>query len=351
METTVNFVSDGIGLTPAEFAQVLQESVADQSPEIDSYALGGAVAEVEATFARLLGKERALFLPTGTMANHLALRTLAGDRRRVIVPADSHIYRDIGDSATTLSGLNLIALAPGRPGFTVDEVRQAIASWADERVATGLGAIAIESMVRRHHDVMLDGEQIRQVTDFARAEGIGTHLDGARLFKEAVHRGVTPAELAAGFDTVFVSLSKCFNCASGAVLAGPARLIDGLFHERRMFGGSLPQAWPQATVALHYAESFLQDYRQSVGAAEELFAALEESGRFRVERFERGTHLVRLHVLDGAASELVGRLAEAGVRLNAPAEGDANLLLKINPSILRRSPEELASAFLRAAGG
>ena len=106
MQSVVNFISDGLGLTPSEYAQVLLECTANGSVRTDSYALGGAVEEVEGKFAQLLGKEQAIFMPTGTLANHMALRELAGAHRKVIVQAESHIYKDIGDSAQTLSGLN-----------------------------------------------------------------------------------------------------------------------------------------------------------------------------------------------------------------------------------------------------
>ena len=135
MQSAVNFISDGLGLTPSEFAEVLLECTADGAVHTDSYSLGGAVERVEAKFAQLLGKQRSIFMPTGTLANHMALRALAGVDRKVIVQAESHIYRDIGDSAQTLSGLNLMPLAPRRTMFTLQEVQGAIDSFRDERAA------------------------------------------------------------------------------------------------------------------------------------------------------------------------------------------------------------------------
>mgnify|MGYP006447589679 FL=1 len=110
MQNAVNFVSDGLGLTPPEFAEVLGHCTETGQVQLDSYALGGMVEQVEQKFADLLGKEQAVFMPTGTMANHIALRELAGAQGKVIVQAESHIYRDIGDGPQTLSGLNLIQI-------------------------------------------------------------------------------------------------------------------------------------------------------------------------------------------------------------------------------------------------
>ena len=248
---------------------------------MDSYTLGGAVEQVEAKFAELLGKEQAIFMPTGTLGNHMALRELAGPYRKVIVQAESHIYKDIGDAAQTLSGLNLVPLAPGRTTFTLEEVKQAIESFRDERATTRVGVISIESLVRRQDDAMFDGEQMRRISDYARAQEVRMHLDGARLFVEAAHREIAPAQQAALFDTVFVSLSKCFNSASSAILAGYADFIDDFYHTRRMFGGSLAQAWPQAAVALHYADYFIADYRAAWSAVEPLFQHLDGDAAFR----------------------------------------------------------------------
>lgn len=348
MQSAVNFISDGLGLTPSEYAQVLLECTANGSVHTDSYALGGTVAKVEEKFAQLLGKEQAIFMPTGTLANHMALRELAGAQRKVIVQAESHIYKDIGDSAQTLSGLHLIPLAPQRTTFTLEEVQGAIESFRDERVATRVGVISIESLVRRQDDAMFDYEQMQRVSSFAREQDIRMHLDGARLFVEAVHRNIAPAQQAALFDTVFVSLSKCFNSAAGAILAGPADVLQDLYHQRRMFGGSLAQAWPPAAVALHYADGFIDAYRAAWSAAETLFQLLDEDAALRIERIPQGTHIVRLHVATTSLPEFGKRLRTRRILLSSPAPGETWLTLKVNPSILRIPAVELAAAF-RAA--
>ena len=106
-------------LTPAEYGAVLASlTEADR----DTYCQGGAVEALEIRMAALLGKESAMFFPTGTMANHLALRALAGDRRRVLVQRESHAYNDEGDGAGMLSGLNLVPLGSGRATYTLEEV-------------------------------------------------------------------------------------------------------------------------------------------------------------------------------------------------------------------------------------
>src|SRR5215472_3271666 len=146
---TVQFRSDGLGLAPAEYAALLAEIAARRGIAVDDYSRGGVVAELEARLAALLGKEAAVFLPTGTLANHLAVRLLARSGRRVLVQAESHLYNDEGDCAQQLSGLNLVPLAPGRATITLAEIERAIAGAPEMRVAAPVGAISIETPVRR----------------------------------------------------------------------------------------------------------------------------------------------------------------------------------------------------------
>ena len=287
---TVQFVSDGLALTPKEHASLLARLTDETAVEVDQYSQGGAVARMEERMAALLGKEAALFLPTGTLANHLALRLLTGPgRRRVLVQAESHLYCDTGDGAQELSGLNLVPLAPGRATFTLAEVGAELARAETGRVATGIGAISIESPVRRRAGELFDYAEVKRIAAFARERGIGLHLDGARLLIASAYTGVAPEAYASHFDTVFVSLWKYLNATSGAVLVGPSQLLADLHHQRRMFGGALPHAWPQALVAAHYLEGFSDRYAQAIKAAEELFLALDEHPRCRIERPQAGS--------------------------------------------------------------
>src|SRR4030095_10900840 len=104
--------------------------------------------------------------------------------------------------------------------------------------------------------------------------GIGLHLDGARLFVECAYSGRSPADQAAPFDTVYVSLWKCFNAAGGAILAGPTALVSDMYNVRRMFGGALWNAWPYAAVARHHPEGYLERLRTAVRISEQLIALL-----------------------------------------------------------------------------
>jgi threonine aldolase len=342
-ERTVRMSGDGVGLSPREYASLLADIAQRSDIEEDNYLLGGEVERFEHRWAQVLGKERAVFMPSGTLANQLALRALAGDERRVIVPETSHIYNDTGDASQTLSGLTLIPLGPGKATFTCAEVEAVLDRTAGGRVKTEVGAIAVESPVRRLRGQMFDWDEMQRLSAFARERGIGLHLDGARLFIASAYTGISPAHYSALFDTVYVSLWKCFNSGIGAILAGPPSLLDDMFHVRRMFGGNLAVGWPAAVVATHYMEGYLDRLRAAVRVSEDFYAALGQNPAFSVEREPGGTNLAHVSLKSGNGGAFRNRLAERGVLL--PGGGTDRFTLAVNETWTRSSAADLAKAF------
>jgi threonine aldolase len=345
----VTFRSDGLDLTPAECCAIAAQYVARQDGDEDNYSLGGLVAKLEVECARMLGKEAAVFMPTGTLANHIALRRLARDRNRVIVPEQSHIYNDSGDCLQTLSGLNALPLGAGKAGFTLAEVEAAAEQTRDGRVENRIGAILIETPVRRRYGETFDLEEMRRIGHFARAQGIGLHLDGARLFIASAYSGIPVREYADLFDTVYVSLYKYFNTPSGAILAGPRLLLEGAYHERRMFGGGLHQAWFFAAVALAFLPGFEARFQEAVDRSRPLFDRLSVTPGIRIETIPQGSNVLRA-VLDPAIdpSRLRSSLAASGVRLPAPETSFHGFYLRVNESLASIDVDELASRFENA---
>lgn len=340
----VDMTGDGPELSPAEYASLLARLVGDSRFAPDEYGLGGAADELEKHFASLLGKERALFFPTGTLANQVAIRTLAGPRRRVVVQDVSHVYNDTGDSAQSLSGLNLVPVAPGRATFAWEDVQRALDRTASGRVRSDVGVISIESPVRRLRGEMFDLEAMKAIAREARSRGIRLHLDGARLFIASAYTGIAPAEYAALFDTVYVSLWKYFGAPNGAILAGPADVMDGLFHVRRAFGGALWAVWPFAAVARHLSDGFLERMRRGIDVSQDVLARLAKDGRLAVERVANGTNVVGLRLRQGDPKALKGALREQGIDLPPPA-ADGSFNLRVNETWGRRTAGAIVEAF------
>jgi threonine aldolase len=339
---------DGIPHTPSEYSQLLARLTSSGAIDPDDYSRGGIVEKLESRLAALLGKEMAVWLPTGTLANHLAVRLLAGDKRRVLVQAESHLYNDTGDCAQTLSGLTLIPLARGSATFTLDDVERAAADSQHGRVATSIGAIQIETPVRRRIGERFHFEQLTRIAQWARDRRIGLHLDGARLFLESAYTNRPVRDYATLFDTVYISLYKYFNAASGAILAGPKALLGDLYQQRRMFGGGMNQVWPMAAVAHHYVEGFEQGFRAAKAASEEVIATLSQDASFSIERIPSGTNLFRLRVHGVNPPIYQTRLAEAGIEARTPAQ--EWFTMQVNPTWNRIRAVELVARFRKALG-
>ena len=208
-------------------------------------------------------------MPTGTLANHMAVRALAGGPSRVIVQDESHFYQDEGDCAQTLSNLTLVPLAAGRATFTADEVQQVL-----DQTHGRARVIACRSSPSRRRCAASRARPSTPRRCRRSSRSRGARHPAAPRWRAPVpagrlHRRVRRRTTRQPFDTVYVSLYKYFNAASGAILAGPRELLDGMYHGRRMFGGGLPSAWPFAVVALHYLTGFADSLRKAVRITEE----------------------------------------------------------------------------------
>ena len=344
----VFFQGDGLNIGPREYANLLAGIAADGDLEEDYYSNGGVVADLEKRMAEILGKERAVFLPTGTLANHLAIRLLCESRgRRVVTQAESHVANDVGDDSEVLAGLRVLGLAPGEVDFTLEDVQAEDARARAGRVKVRIGAISIESPVRRKLGGVFDFEELSRISAWAESEGIGRHLDGARLFIGAAYTGIPVKSWAGLFDTVYVSLWKYFNAGSGAILAGPADLLDGLFHTRRMYGGSLIRGWVYAAVALHFLDGFEERFQRGIETSEDLFSRLENHPSFTIRRIPGGSNVFVLGVLGTDPRAFHERVAAAGISMREPRE-DGSIVVQVNETWASVAGEELGRRLVAA---
>ena len=348
----VSFGGDGEPKSARSMLQTLIEFEEEVGFEADSYSLGGNVQQVEEKFAEMLGKEAAVFMPTGTLANHLAVRMLCGDKPRAIVQEQSHLYQDSGDCVSRLSNINLLPLAKDRPHFTVKELRQAVEQSEEGRVLTPVGALMIESPVRRQEGKVVPFDEMQAITDYCRERGIGTHLDGARLYMMSGATGIPAKKYASLFDTVYVSLYKYFGAPFGSVLAGTAEFCDGLYHDRRMFGGGLASANFSAALALKGAEGFEERFNAAIKCATTLFDKLNTLAGIHVGRIENGSNIFPMDLSrDLDLEKFVKILQEHSVSVSLGDSDSRRGTLRVNTSILRQDVEVLFATFRSALEG
>ena len=298
--------------------------------------------------AARLGKERAIFMPTGTLANHLALRRHCGTGGRAAVQEQSHLFNDTGDSVQRLSGINLVPLAPGRVGFTAAELGQAHRTSVTGRVFNPISAVMVETPVRRLSGRVVPWDDLVAVTDLCRSLSIPSHLDGARVFMMAAASGRDVREYAGLFDSVYVSLYKYLGSPFGAVLAGKGEFIEGMYHERRMFGGGLAQAALPAALALSALAGFEEAFGAAMDKAADLFEEIDRAPGLSITPFEHGSNIFPMTV-DPAIDpvRLAGSLSRRGIFIY-PQGRSATVDLHVNVTVLRRPNREISAAFAEA---
>ena len=187
------------------------------------------------------------------------------------------------------------------------------------------------------------------MVSFAKEREISLHLDGARIFLQAAYENRPVSDYTGPFDTVYVSLYKYFNAPSGAILAGPRSLLDGMFHTRRMFGAGLPAAWPFAAIAHHYLPGFTTRFRRAVDTSEAWVELISNHEAFVVERIKSGTNLLRLRVTGTDPQLFRARLERAGIVIGRPRD-TGQFLIAVNETWNRKPADEIATVFVEALG-
>lgn len=346
---TVQFIGDGMSRTPNEYAMLLHGLTAGKDDVRDSYGQGGAVAALEKKFAAITGKEKAIYMPTGTMANQLAASALSGDRSKVLVQDLSHYYRDEADAAQLVHGRRLVPVKENSANFTLDDVKSAISAYrAKEYFKTGVGAIVIENPVRRSHEEVFDINAIKSIAAFARANNIGMHLDGARLYMASAYSGVSIKEYSQYFDTVYISLYKYLGAGSGAILCGPTDIIDAMPNQIKIYGGNTAQSWSDAVVALNTLDGFEERFAKAKARADRLFTALNAAGGIRVDAFARGSNVFKLSIQDANPDAFQDALSAQNIRIRNHDKAGGFFPLKVNETILNADHASLSAIFTQA---
>jgi threonine aldolase len=284
-----------------------------------------SVNALQERVAALLGQEAALFLPTATMANQIALKLLARPGDVLVAEQFSHIviYEYGGPAAH--AGLTTLALAGDRGRLTAEQVRGAAApsaKLADQRAAV----LSLEDTHNSSGGRVWPLDELEDVVSTAREIGLAAHLDGARLLNAAVAGRIAPEEISARFDTVTLCLSKGLGCPLGALLAGSRQLMERAWREKHLFGGAMRQAGIVAAAGLyaldHHVDRLADDHARARRLAERLDAA-----GVPVELEQVETNFVQIDVepLGLERGDALDRLAAVGVGLSTT----------IHPTILR----------------
>jgi threonine aldolase len=256
-----DFRSDTVTKPTPEMRRAMAEApvgddVCDGDPTVD---------ELQRTIAEELGKEAALYVPSGTMSNQIALRLHCSPGDEILCEAECHIYCYEQGGYAQLSGLAVNPI-PGRHGIlSLEDVEDQIRGGDEHLVTTKL--LCLENTHNRGGGTIYPLERVRELCDWARKHDLATHLDGARLFNASAASGIPLADWAEPFDTVSVCFSKGLGAPVGSALVGSEKAISKARRVRKLFGGGMRQAGIVAAGALyalnHHRERLVEDHARA----------------------------------------------------------------------------------------
>jgi threonine aldolase len=346
-EPQVNFGGDGEIFDGPAYWEQLQMANNKQPIKIDRYGSGGAVTELEKQFEIITGKEKAIYMPSGTMANQFAIAALSGENTKVFVQDTSHVYRDEADAAQSVFNKRLMPLAKNETYFTADVLKQAIENLGNEEVfKSGIGCVSIENPVRRTDGRMVPIGEIKKISEYCRSNNIKLHLDGARIYMASAWSGVTVKEYASYFDTIYISLYKYLGASGGAILCGNKDLIEKMPHMIKIHGGNMFGNWLNAAMALHRLEGLEERLKKTISHANEIFAALQQIPGVKITALDGGTNIYKMQVPAGISGQkLASHLAtKYFIRSLRPGPG-GDIMIAVNETLLKRDVKYFQDAF------
>ena len=281
----------------------------------DQYGEDPTVNALQERVAALLGKEAAIFLPSGTMANQVALRTLTRPGDDVIVSRECHaVWHETGGSAAN-AGVQFTEVGAGGV-FTAGEFVAAVKP-RGHVIYPPTTLVEIENTHNRAGGVIFPQQEAERICAAARERRIATFLDGARLWNAAAASGMAPAALAAPFELVAVALSKGLGAPGGSLLAGSRASIATATRYRRMFGGAMRQTGIFAAAGLYALDHHMARLAEDHAHAKLIAQRLAESAQVRLDLATVQTNIIVFHLAAGApdAATVVARAQQHGVLL------------------------------------
>jgi len=325
----------------------MREAMARAEVGDDVFGEDPTILELQREIARITGKEAALFVPSGTMGNQLAIacHTRPGDE--VIFGEGAHpIWYECGGVAALSHAQFTWA---GHGGFfTADEMEEAIKPPAYWSPRTSL--VCVENTHNRAGGRVFPQADARAIAERARARGLAVHLDGARIWNASIASGLSVEELCAPFDTVSVCFSKGLGAPVGSALCGPSALVDGPARRlRKMWGGGMRQAGVLAAAALYALEHHRARIAEDHANAKAFAAGVAPIPGVHVDLARVETNIVNVDLEAPLSGEEIAKQAKAqGLAINA--SGPRRLRAVTHLDVTRAQVEEAAKILARVLG-
>jgi threonine aldolase len=332
--------------TPAMREAMYRAEVGD-----DVYGEDPTVNQLQERVAALVGKEAALYVPSGTMANQIAISVHTRPGDEVIVSHGAHCMVFESGAGGALSGVQFGVVGDGHGRFTADEVAARIAP--DNHHFAPTTRVAVENTHNRGGGSIFSQREIVRIADVCKKRGLAFHLDGARIWNAHVATGTSLKELCAPFDSVSVCLSKGLGAPVGSLVAGSKALVHRAHRRRKMLGGGMRQAGILAAAGLYALEHNLARLADDHANARRFAEPLARAPGVVLDPATVETNIVIWELapevpMDAAA--FVARAREKGLYLNAVAARRLRAVTHLDVDAAACSAAaEIAAAVLRAA--
>lgn len=290
----------------------MRRAIADADVGDDVLEGDPTTMRFEAMVAERLGKERALFFPSGTMANQAAVWVHTTPGTEILIDADAHIVHWEIAGAAALCGVQIRPVRGATSVMVADDLRASLRSPSMHTPEASL--VCLENTHNGAGGAITTLADMQALQAVARHAALPVHLDGARLWNASVATGTSLADFAACADTVMVSFSKGLGAPVGACLAGPADLIAKAHRVRKRLGGGMRQSGVLTAAALYALEHHVDRLADDHAAARELAAIVDGAGGATV--VPPDTNIVMIDLPAARAADVVARAAELGVRIS-----------------------------------
>jgi threonine aldolase len=310
MEPAIDLRSDTVTKPTDE----MREAMARAEVGDDVYQEDPTVNRLQELAAAIMGKEAALFVPSGTMGNQICVKLHTRPGQEAIVDEHSHMYNLEMAAVAVLSGC--LAHPVPSPDGTADwrSIEAALRPHTDHFAQTGL--ISIENTNNLAGGTVTRLERIREVCDQAHSRGIPVHLDGARVFNAALALGSDAADIAEPFDSVMFCLSKGLGAPVGSMIASSRSFIDQAIPVRRMFGGAMRQAGILAAAGIIALENMVERLSDDHANAKMLARAIAGIPGIVIDPEKVETNIIVFDVAGLTADQMVERLKDRGLLAN-----------------------------------
>jgi len=322
----------------------MRKAMADAEVGDDVFGEDPTANRLHEKVAQILGKEAALFVPSGTMGNQVCLAALTRPGDEVLLDENAHILNYEGGAPALLSGVQLRPI-PGKRGLlTAGQVKAAVHHGGSHIPLST--AVSVENTHNRGGGTVYALDELRRIHETAREHNLAVHLDGARIWNAAVASGYSEAEIAQHADTVSVCFSKGLGAPVGSAIAGSHEFIKRAHRFRKLFGGGMRQVGILAAAALYALDNHRARLAEDHANAGELAGLLMEHGRLSIE-LPVETNILMVTITDDqiAAGDLSQRCGKDGV-LFFP-EGKSRFRLVTNLDVPRAAIQPAAEIILR----